>query len=249
MTVGISNWSEIRFSSLKNKKEILQVQFEQLDNVKRNKIVSKILTTYGRDTLNHMTHISNLEGIFQQGLLSHNHQFSREDISNQEVNARRNRREPIYGNQIHDYVPFYFNIKNSMLYVVQKQYDSDIIILGFSLDCLYEKEVLFSNRNAATSTVSFTKNADDLLNKNFIDFDVVFVSSNWGGDTDLKQKMQAEILIYNKVNRSYLENIYVQNEHVKQYIEEKYKRYFELPFSVIDEWRPVRVIVKPDLFF
>ena len=249
--IKVSNWSEANFLSLKNKKETLQIQFEQLDTVKRKKIVSEILTTYGRDTLNHMTHISNLEGILKQGLLSHNHQFSREDISNQGVNARRNRREPIYGNQIHDYVPFYFNIKNSMLYVVQKKYDFDIIILGFSPICLYKKEILFSNKNAATNTVGFTKNADDLLNKNFIDFDVVFLSDNWAGDTDLKQKMQAEILILDRVEQRHLEKIYVQHEQVKQYIIEKYKRYFEppSPFSVLHGWRPVRVIVKPDLFF
>ncbi|MCT8574710.1 DUF4433 domain-containing protein, partial [Glaesserella parasuis] len=107
------------------------------------------------------------------------------------------------------------------------------------------------NKNAATNTVGFTTNADDLLNKNFIDFDVVFLSDDWAGNTDLKQKMQAEILILDKVEQRHLEKIYVQHEQVRQYIVEKYKRYFEppSPFSVLHGWRPTRVIVKPDLFF
>lgn len=268
----ISNWSDLHFLFFEAKKERLHAKFEKLNIVKRKRIVSKILEKYGTGTINHMAHVSNLGGIltkispnekssskgglsllgnifpkvYQNYLFSHNYQFSHTDISNQGVNARRNHKEPIYGHQIHDYVPFYFNIKNAMLYTVQKQHGDNIIILGFSTNILDEEKVLFSNKNAATNSVSFTQSGDELLNKNFIDFDVVFTAENWGGDTILKQKMQAEILIYDKVSTLFnLKYIYVQNENVKQYIEVLYKE----QLSIKGIWGAPEVIVKPDLFF
>lgn len=82
----------------------------------------------------HMTHIENLQSIFEHGLLPHNNLYKKQDISNIEVNCRRRRLDPIYKRSLHDYVPFYFNPRNAMLYSVQSKYKDEIVILKFRRD-------------------------------------------------------------------------------------------------------------------
>jgi len=53
------------------------------------------IDTYGFTSLDHMTHIDNLESIFKYGLLAHNNPYKQIDISNTEVNARREGRESL----------------------------------------------------------------------------------------------------------------------------------------------------------
>ena len=91
---------------------------------KRKEQEGKILSiceNYGIKGLYHMTHIDNLQSIFQNGLLSHtnarNNNFMKGDIANNDVNNRRSGLEPIYNRPIHDYTPLYFNPRNPMLYV------------------------------------------------------------------------------------------------------------------------------------
>lgn len=48
-------------------------------------------------TVDHMTHINNLESILANGLLPHGNTKQMVDISNQAVNQRRDSVEPIYG--------------------------------------------------------------------------------------------------------------------------------------------------------
>ena len=87
-------------------------------------------------TVDHMTHIDNLAGILANGLLAHNNDHQQVDISNQAVNSRRSKPEPVYNKSIHDYVPFYFNSKNAMLYRNQKHFTHGLIILGFNKNIL-----------------------------------------------------------------------------------------------------------------
>jgi hypothetical protein len=94
------------------------------------------LHTYGVEFLYHMTHVDNIPSILKYGLQAHGNDFQKRDISNQEVNSRRSRREPIYGKRIHDYVPFYFSPRNPMLYVQNNE--EDIVILVFPASIMYE---------------------------------------------------------------------------------------------------------------
>ena len=182
-------------------------------------------------SLDHMTHINNLNSILKYGLLSHNNPYKQVDISNFEVNSRREVREGVYGRKIHDYVPFYFNPRNAMMY---RNKDLPVIILAFNSELIYQNNVLFTDKNAATYGVRFYNNKNDF---NKIQWDIVQSNSWYNKDIIVKQTMMAEVLVYNQVPISHLEYIYVKNEYTKHFIVQNYN----IPYKM--------VIVKPELFF
>ena len=118
----------------------------------------------------HMTHSSNLKNILLYGLQNHYNAYKKVDISNQEVNARREKVKRIYGHKIHDYVPFYFNPRNAMLY--KNRNNARVIILGLDIRVIKEHQdsFLVSNRNASADEAKFSKNLPDLQDPNFINF-------------------------------------------------------------------------------
>lgn len=177
------------------------------------------------DDIFHMTHIDNLKNILKNGLLSHNNPYKKIDISNQSVNQNRNKIEPIYKNNLHNYVPFYFNCRNAMLYKAQKEFDKNIIILVFEKDIMLTDNSIFTNKNAATNDVNFTNDIQDLLNNDFINWDDVNATSwhNYGNpNKDLEQTMMAEILVLHKVDISKIKNICCQTNHVKYCIKNNF---------------------------
>jgi len=182
-------------------------------------------------SLDHMTHINNLETIFKYGLQAHSNPYKKKDISNQEVNNRRESRENIYGRKIHEYVPFYFNPRNAMMY--KNRYE-DIVILAFDKELLAQDDTLFTDRNASTSNVHFYNKVDDLdkINWNLVK------SNRWHDKAPIaKQIMMAEVLVYKQVSMSYLKSIYVKNQITKNMLMKKYN----IPFN--------KIVVKPYLFF
>ena len=172
----------------------------------------------------HMTDRNNLQNILLHGLQNHYNTYKQVDISNQEVNARREKVERIYGHKIHDYVPFYFNPRNAMLY--KNRNNARVIILGFDVRVIkdHQDSFLVPNRNASADDAKFSKYLPDLQDLNFINFDDVF-SSRWCNNgianNDIKQKMMAEILIDDIVCSRYIRSIYVKNPIYKKAIEEQ----------------------------
>ena len=172
----------------------------------------------------HMTDRNNLQNILLHGLQNHYNTYKQVDISNQEVNARREKVERIYGHKIHDYVPFYFNPRNAMLY--RNRSNARVIILGLDVRVIkdHRNGFLISNRNASADEAKFSKNLPDLQDPNFINFDDVF-SSRWCNNgianNDIKQKMMAEILINDVVYSRYIRSIYVKDQASKKAIEEQ----------------------------
>jgi len=189
------------------------------------------------DYLYHMTHISNLDSIFEYGLKSHGNKYVKIDISNKDVNKRREVNETIYRHKIHDYVPFYFNPRNAMMFVRKEE---DIVILAFDKNLFLknrDKKVIFTDRNASTEDVLFYKDLKDLdkLNWEYIK------AESWGGEKDIKQKMMAEVLIYKEVEIKYLQKIFVKDEVMKK---ELLKKYWIKKNNFSD-----KIILKPYLFF
>ncbi|CAH1524403.1 DarT domain-containing protein [Vibrio jasicida] len=193
----------------------------------------------GFGTLKHMTHVSNLENILKHGLQSHGNSFQQQDISNRTVNDRRSRRDPHFNRPLHDYVPFYFNPRNAMLYKAQNEFDDRIVILGYSPELMLQNEILVTNGNAACDDTLYSKNFNYLFE---IDWDMVF-SASWcqGGiyDNERKQKMMSEALIpaSQGLGKHYLRTIYCQTERIKSIIE----KHFSLGH--------IKVVCDPSLFF
>ena len=175
---------------------------------------------------------------------NHYNTYKQVDISNQEVNARREKVERIYGRKIHDYVPFYFNPRNAMLY--KNRNNANVIILGLDVRVIkdHRNGFLISDRNASADEAKFSRYLPDLQNPNFINFDDVF-SPRWCNNgvryDDIKQKMMAEILINDVVYSRYIRSIYVKDQVSKKAIEEQFgqdlKKY------------SINVIVDPAKFF
>jgi len=147
------------------------------------------------------------------------------------VNARRNRKESIYGRAIHDYVPFYFNPRNAMMY---RNKDEDVIILAFSKKLLLGNNVVFTDKNAAASTVKFYHNINDLQK---IDWSIV-QSQSWNGKPEtVKQTMMAEVLVYNSVSIKNLLGIYCKDSMMQKTLMQEYGLASH------------QVAIKPNLFF
>lgn len=182
----------------------------------------------------HMVHVKNLPSIIEHDLLSHNlaHKtldFKVKDISNQNVNSRRE--------EFHDYVPFYFNPRNAMLYSTQSRFSDNIIILGFELKQFFKYflkkyytigDFGFSNGNIARNDTDTTGNIKQLCNNDFLNFSDVFQTS-WYGNEEIKSKMMSEILVYEKVPFDFCTSIYIQTpeilEQVNIILNDKNKHY------------------------
>lgn len=169
----------------------------------------------------HMVHVKNLPSIIEHGLLSHNlaHKtldFEVKDISNQDVNSRREK--------VHDFVPFYFNPRNAMLYSTQSRFSDNIIILGFELKKFF-KYLLnyrtgrfdFSNGNVARNDTYCTQSIKQLCNNDFLNFSDVFQTS-WYGNEEIKSKMMSEILVYEKVPFDLCTSIYIQTPEIAEQV-------------------------------
>ncbi len=173
-------------------------------------------------TIDHMTHINNLDSIFKYGLLSHNNPYKEIDISNQEVNSRRNKIEPIYNRNIHDYVPLYFNPRNAMLYRNQTMFKDSVVLLAFDKDLLLLKNSIFTNGNAASYNTSYFNNINNLSQ---MAWDKIW-SRSWNGHEDeefIEWSMMAEVLIYEKLEIAKLVAIYCSSNKSKQYIDNNYQ--------------------------
>ncbi len=155
----------------------------------------------------HMTDIHNLENILENGLLSHNNarknNLTKVDISDNEVNARRTRIEPIFRKSIHDYVPLYFNPRNPMLYV-RKYMQNNIVILGIDPIVLGNENTIFTDGNAAANKTTFYKEIDDLKKLNWKCVNADY----WSEFTDGKRIRCAEVLVPEKLPISMITSVF-----------------------------------------
>ncbi len=178
----------------------------------------------GRDYFNklgikylyHMTHIYNLNSILENGLLSHNraHQgeFIKTDISMQEAQYWRKR--------WHDYVPFYFNPRNTMLYK-RLELQNLIVILGIEPMLILEEGTLFSDGNVAAGA---TKVYNDIAMLEQLPWQIIKASSWNYEDQERKESckriMCAEVLVPNRVNVQSILKIFCRSQTQRSAIQQ-----------------------------
>lgn len=208
-----------------------------LQNQEKLRLQSQHLDSFRIDHLYHMTHKSNLQSILQNGLLSHNQakngRLTQVDISDNQVNNRRSKRDPIYQRSIHDYVPLYFNPKNPMLYK-RGNIQNDIIILAIDRNLLYQENTIFTNGNAAAVATSFYSNPNDLSNLNW----ACINSEYWNDIVDGKRIKCSEVLIYPSIPTTAIRKIYCNNQKTNQFVK-----------SNLDKYSTIDVEIKPNLYF
>ncbi|MDY4803899.1 DarT ssDNA thymidine ADP-ribosyltransferase family protein [Campylobacter sp.] len=119
-----------------------------------------------------------------------------------------------------EYICFYFNPRNSLLYSRQKTYGDDIVILEIKKDVLLLNNVIFTNKSVKASNFCFADEIKDLLNPNFINWDEVFATSwndvNENVKNEKKFKMMAEVLVPDMVPSAMIAGIVCQNPSVCQ---------------------------------
>jgi len=193
----------------------------------KNTEFETLLNDLGIKYLYHMTHKANLENILQNGLLSHNTAYARgltkTDISEERVNRRRDR--------VHNYVPFYFNPKNPMLYK-RKNMQSEIIILCVDRNLL-QTDIKFTDGNAASSSTKFYSNIKDLEKLNWS----IINSEYWRDFIDGKRIRCSEILIPNEVKTDSIKTIFCFNSETEDYVKNKVEGF------------EIAVTVKQDFYF
>jgi len=168
------------------------------------------LHIHGVEYIYHMTHIDNVPGILKHGLQAHGNSYQKTDISNQDVNSRRSRREPVYGKRIHDYVPFYFSPRNAMLYAQHNE--DDIVILKLDASLMYENGMIFTDGNASSGDTNFYRDFCDLerLNWNCIH------AKYWNDYVDGRRMKMAEVLLPKKVKKSNISAILCKNNDTRR---------------------------------
>ena len=182
-----------------------------------------IIERVGIATIDHMTHIDNLGSIFEYGLLAHNNPYKKVDISNKEVNDRRNKEEPIYNRNVHDYVPLYFNPRNAMLYRNKMEFSDAIVILAFKNDTILLENSFFTNGNVASDHTLYSNDIRELEHEAW-NWDRIW-SRSWyerPDSEDIKWSMMAEVLVYKELSINQLQEIYCSSEKAKEYIKENY---------------------------
>lgn len=185
------------------------------EKVKKSTEFETFLNDFGIEYLYHMTHKSNLQNILQNGLLSHNMAHSRgltkTDISDEKVNRRRNK--------VHDFVPFYFNSKNPMLYK-RKNMQDEIVILCIDRNLL-QTNSKFTDGNAASNLTKFYSSAKDLEKLNWS----VINSEYWNDFIDGKRIRCSEILIPNEVKIHNIKKIFCYNYETENYVKKQVGSY------------------------
>lgn len=152
----------------------------------------------------YMASIENIEGILSKGILSHNiaheDRLAKVDISNQEVNRRRNRNEPVFNRNIHDYAPLYINPKNPMQYVLFKNgMREKLVLIKVNPNILLEEDVIFSDGNAASHRTNFYNDIDDFNKLNWTCINDIY----WVNYSDGKRFRCSEVLVYKQIQQYY----------------------------------------------
>lgn len=144
----------------------------------------------------HMTHMDNLRPILQAGeLRSYNLMRGQtyHNLANEDVQAGR-AAIIVSASQkpLHDYVPLYLGFKTPMV-AINQAHNEDLLFLRFSLDILATAGAVVCDGNARSNGSKFYLfNGPDV----FSNLDVKAIRSvKYSGDTELKRKKQAEVLI------------------------------------------------------
>jgi hypothetical protein len=166
----------------------------------------------------HMTHIDNLNSILKSKAI-----FSKKyvdqnvktytDISNKSVqDGRSGIVIPCTGNELHEYVPFYWGRKTPMVASLQDQ-NEDLIFLQFYSDILEENECVITDGNARTSGTMF-KSYNDISDLNILDSKSIN-TVKYADDPEVKRKKQSEVLVPNSIGLGHLKCIICHSEDVK----------------------------------
>jgi len=180
---------------------------------KRKKLSEQNLSKIPFGGLFYIAHLKNIKSILELGILSHNLAHNSGivtfDISNHQVNERRNRIEPSLGGNIHDFAPLFIHPKNPTFFYWCKHVNREnLILLRVNPHILLADNVAFSDGNAAIRTTQFYKNIDDFNKLNWS----VIKDNYWTNHPDGTRIKCSEVLVHEKIPLYYIDDIFVYSE-------------------------------------
>jgi len=135
---------------------------------------------YRDRTLYHFTHIDNLPGILQHGLLSTNEKLRRglphRNIAYEGIQDRRADMEVTCGpgGVVHDYVPLYFCKRSPMLLaVIQNKIADEQLIIYFEFPILIMEQLPCVFTSHSANTISAPTFYDDLAHLDELDWNAI----------------------------------------------------------------------------
>jgi putative nucleotidyltransferase with HDIG domain len=178
----------------------------------------------------HFTHVDNLPGILEHGLLSTNEKnrlgIKHTAIAYTDIQSRRScMKVPCGpGGVVHDYVPLYFCKRSSMLLAVINGKIADqqlIIYFEFPISVMNQYPWVLTDASANTSMPpNFYDNDENLCKLKWEHID----SKKWGKFSEKeKQARQAELLIHKQIPITAVSKIIVWNESIRDYILKEYE--------------------------
>jgi hypothetical protein len=180
---------------------------------------------YANKLAYHFTHIRNLPGMIRDGLLSPNEQLRlgkrHKSIAIEDIQNRRAKMVVPCGTGgvVHDYVPFYFCTRSSMLLSVVNAKNVDqynLIYLAAPVVLVERDDVVFTNASANTAVPpDFFSDPKDLDQLNWPNIE----SLKWSLGEAGNQARMAELLIHGRVELQQLDHLVVWNEQIKGRVE------------------------------
>ncbi|MCL4682496.1 MAG: DUF4433 domain-containing protein [Rhodocyclaceae bacterium] len=166
----------------------------------------------------HMTHEKNIDSICRYGLLSLNRlrgmNLSFTDISLQTAQEKRDRPEPVFNRAIHEYVPFYFNPKNPMMFV-RKELCTQLVLVEIDRTALIGLQFLYSDGNAASPNTRFSE--DIVILHDCVD---ALTVDYWNDVEDGKRRRCAEILVYSQLNPQLIQRFICRDHQMAEKLQE-----------------------------
>jgi len=178
----------------------------------------------------HFTHLDNLPGILEHGLLSTSENnrlgIKYNSVALSDIQSNRATMPVTCGNGgvVHDYVPLYFCKRSSMLlYLVRNKVVDQRFIIYFEFPILIMNDYPSVFCDAAANTrihPNFYGDFSDLEQLNWEAID----NLKWSMPNDsLKQARMAELLIHKRIDTASISRIIVWNDPIKKYVQECYE--------------------------
>lgn len=166
--------------------------------------------------------LENIPSVLVYGILSHDlaARLSHQSVALEDVQKKRDAKVTNSGKGIHYYANLYFDAHNPMLSRLRNKND-ELCILAISPEVLNIKDVVVTDRNAATNIVQFLEPSQmtECLN-----FDIIYMNY-WIDENDQLRTASnkaikcAEVLVPERIPPEYIIGAIVVNTLVKEKLE------------------------------
>lgn len=191
----------------------------------------------------HFTSIENLPGILEHGLLSYNEMRKRKvehlSVAEDSIQVRRSRMAVKCGpgGVVHDYVPFYFCKRTSMLQAVifRKNVDQQFLIyIAVTIDWVNEDCAVFTDASANTECPpGFYAYCKDLCQ---LKWDLID-SLGWRWNDEQKQARMAELLIHRSLPVDAFTHIITWNRSISKIVRKESQKAGIRPPNIFENAR------------